>query len=375
MSQTDNSKTPINVFIAYAHENDEHNEKVIAFVDSLRRNGIDANMDRLVLGHTSSANMYMVFSENLEKADKVIVILSKGYKEKFNRLQSGVRFEGELIVSDRREKPNKYILGIFTEDGITESVKNEVVPFCFSGVELYPINNNRDSLDTIIRKIYDVPEYDFSEVGPTVYIPQSKAVKSFAGEIRKIKKSKSFEFNTLYFHTIYSVGEDRRTISYEVFRCIQVTCMRLTDLEIRPQFQFKVPVRLTSAFVSLPEEIGMDDNRVARFSYPVPADNKEGDIISIHYKMSMVYPEKESVCRYTLRSENDSLAEIHDVVLSYRNSARPAKLTKLSDEDLVEGFVKDIPFDEVSHCYRFTLQNPPLNTRFSLSWDDSGDEG
>lgn len=363
------------VFISYANVSDEYNDLVSAFADALRVNGVDARVDRLFLGKKSSPNLYYEFAKNIEDADKVIVILSKKYKEKFEKLGTGVRFEGELILSDRRVNPDKYILAVLSAD-INDTVLSEVVPFCFTGAKIYAINRDRASLDTIIRKIYDVPEYEFSDVAPEVVFPASQPVSSWAEWIRTPeKKSKSFEFNNLFLHTIYTIGEDRKTITYEVYRCIQVMCLRLSELEIRPQFLYKVPVNLSSSLVSLPSLIEMDEKCVARFKYPIPKDTQKGDILSIHYKLSMVYPEKESVCRFSLRSENDSLTEIHDVVLAYRKTASDARLTILEDDDFIDKMVDGhIPFDDKTQTYRFVLSNPKLNSRYMLSWDNTEDE-
>ena len=356
------------VFISYAHESEEYGDKVSAFADYLRRKGIDARTDRHVLGKSTSANIWTLFAQNLEEADKVIVILSKKYKEKFRKQKSGVKFEGELIVTDRQSNPDKYIFAVFS-DAITEEVIHEVVPFCFSGAEMYCINNKIDSVDTIIRKIYNRPEYDFSNVAPAPYIPQSKSLPSFAGTARtRQKRSKSFEFNTEYYHTIYTVGKDRRTVSYEVFRRIRVTSIRLTEMEIRPQFEYKTTVHLSSSLVNLPETIEMNKDRRASFYYPIPNDNKEGDVIPIHFKMEMVYPHEESLHQYTLHSENDSTNEIHEIVLLYQDSASAAKLVRRKTDDFVGELIESIPFDEEAHAYRFSLVNPELDCQYILTW-------
>lgn len=181
----------------------------------------------------------------------------------------------------------------------------------------------------------------------------------------------SEDFTNLFFHTVFRIGKDGVTISYEVFRCIRMerVIKGLPCFRMSPQFLYSVPVSLSSSLVSLPETVIMDKNNFAIFYYPLPLGYHVGDVITMHYKMLLKYPQGASVSRFTLRSANDSMTEIHDVVLDPFDSAPDAKLTRIGDKDFVERTVESIPFNKETHSYRFTLINPEKDVRYSLSWE------
>jgi len=189
--------------------------------------------------------------------------------------------------------------------------------------------------------------------------------------MRKKSTIQSEDFTNLFFHSVFRIGEDGVTISYEVFRCIRMEREKtgLPCFQMSPQFLYSVPVSLSSSLVSLPETINMDKNKFAKFYYPLPIGYHVGDVISMHYKMLLKYPQGASVSRFTLRSTNDSMTEIHDVVLDFLDFAPDAKLTRLGDNDFVEQTIESIPFNRETHTYRFNLINPEKNVRYSLSWE------
>ena len=63
---------------------------------------------------------------------KVIIVLSKGYKEKADNFKSGVGQEYQLIINDIIENTTKYILVSF------EGIPNDIKPLNFiTGLQIF----------------------------------------------------------------------------------------------------------------------------------------------------------------------------------------------------------------------------------------------
>lgn len=85
------------VFISYSWTSDEHEEWVINLATRLRKDGVDAFIDkwRLKPGHDRFVFMeQMIVSEEIHK---VIVVCDKGYKEKADQRIGGVGVESQVI--------------------------------------------------------------------------------------------------------------------------------------------------------------------------------------------------------------------------------------------------------------------------------------
>ena len=82
--------------------------------------------------------------ENLDKSDKVIVVLSKGYAARANEFKGGVGNEYQGIINDIATHPKKYVLVSFGKRN------NDIYPFGFVGS------------DTLVIKEGDL-EFDVEE--------------------------------------------------------------------------------------------------------------------------------------------------------------------------------------------------------------------
>ena len=74
---------PPRVLISYRHESHEHAERVRALSDQLRRDGVDAVIDRYVPAPSEGWSWWM--EGELKKADRVIVVCSEGYRASASR--------------------------------------------------------------------------------------------------------------------------------------------------------------------------------------------------------------------------------------------------------------------------------------------------
>lgn len=353
----------IRVFVSYTGHDTDTNT-VRAFVDHLRSKGYDAVMDTYLLEEHYS-NLYKMMVSEIQTANKVIIILSPEYTDV---LQAGVCVEVKTMLEDYEKNKEKYILVTFWDkDELPLEHIEKIQPSIFKGDKIYPLSKSESSLDRIFSLLAGVPEVQFHEVAPKLYVPKSKKIAPF---LDTGKKSDRFGFSNLHIHSILRFEANDGAVSYEVFRCLKVTSGSLPELQIRPQFNHNSPVQLSSYLANLPEEIEMDDQNFAKFMYPLPPDNKSGDIVQVHYKMNLQYPTFGESKVYYLLSENDSQLEIHDIVLEYTDDAPDATLLKKSKTDLTEQTVRSVAFDKFTRTYRFILTNPELGCTYILRWKD-----
>ena len=89
------------VAISYAQDSDEYNEKVIGFVDLLRKKyGYNAIMDQLLKQEQTAIDFNEMMSKLIANSDKVIVLLSPKYKQKADAFEGGVGREYRIIIDE-----------------------------------------------------------------------------------------------------------------------------------------------------------------------------------------------------------------------------------------------------------------------------------
>ncbi|HUC80954.1 MAG TPA: SEFIR domain-containing protein [Flavisolibacter sp.] len=170
-----NQKAMKEVFVTYSWDSEEHNDKVIAFTNELRDQGFDAEMDRFYSQQESAADFGKMMHQAMTDYKKVIVVLSKGYKEKAEAFRGGVGNEYNLILKDIQKEKQKYILVSF--DGIHD----EAIPLSFKDQEIIDLSD-RKNLTVLYAKLMDKPLVQFSEVGKVKPVIEPKVVAPFRAE-------------------------------------------------------------------------------------------------------------------------------------------------------------------------------------------------
>ncbi|MBK7633129.1 MAG: hypothetical protein IPJ13_01755 [Saprospiraceae bacterium] len=89
--------------------------------------------------------------------NKIIIVLSEGYKNKANNFKGGVGNEYKMVIKDFDDHPRKYILLSFDE--ISDTI---FTPF-LKGKEVVQISN-QDDLERLFGKLMDVPEFEIPKV-------------------------------------------------------------------------------------------------------------------------------------------------------------------------------------------------------------------
>lgn len=146
------------IFISHAWVNGKPDEKVLWLVAKLRECGFEAKCDVMFTGERTSIHFKQMMAENMQKADKIIVILSEIYKKKADLFEGGVGVEYKYILEDIDVNIGKYSLVSF-KNNLSESE----IPDFFRGREIIYLNN---SFEKLIYRLEDIPEYIFPEVNP-----------------------------------------------------------------------------------------------------------------------------------------------------------------------------------------------------------------
>lgn len=151
------SEEKISVFVSYAHGDDAHNNKVISFTNELRNMGFDAVMDASL--KIDYPDIDAMMTEGL-KRDKIIVVLSKKYKEKADNQKDGVWAEFKMIAADLEKNVKKYIFISF--DALTNGLVEKILPTRIGRrqiVDLGKTKNDEERLNELVSYITDTVEY------------------------------------------------------------------------------------------------------------------------------------------------------------------------------------------------------------------------
>ncbi len=119
-SKTESSSLKVpRVFISYSYDSEEHIDRVLAFSDRLRKDGIDCNIDQYERSPAQGWHRWMM--DEIENADFVLMICTPQYIRRFRgneKDEMGVTWEGSIItekIYSQASINSKYIPIIFTE--------------------------------------------------------------------------------------------------------------------------------------------------------------------------------------------------------------------------------------------------------------------
>lgn len=184
------------VFLSYSWDSESHQMQVAAFVNFLRENGFNATMDLQLAEQETAISFTKMMLEGIQKSKKVIIILSKGYKEKADNFKGGAGSEYLLLMNDIQSNPTKYVLFSF------EGIRQEIIPFGLAG--RYLIDNTAPHWEQeLFAKLLDENRFEFSSIAdkkpqiqkiifPNSFTSSQKTVRH-RSNAQKIKASISME--------------------------------------------------------------------------------------------------------------------------------------------------------------------------------------
>lgn len=183
------------VFVSYDWGTPQHEQWVFDLVADLRRDGVDALLDKLIT-QTSTVQLERMMIDEIKSSDHVIIVLTKNYASKSDSMEGGVGFETLLTLPDLQSNPDKLIFILRHEGNFKDAV-----PYHLRG--FYFINFSKDSeyknkYNELLFRIENVPLYEMTHLGkkkelrPQTLITNIQGAKNRLFSDISLPKSKEF---------------------------------------------------------------------------------------------------------------------------------------------------------------------------------------
>jgi len=193
------SENPVKVFVTYCWSPEAHQLEVFKFVDRLRADGFYAEQDLDIMGRENNIQKMMTIGFGY---DKVIVVLSEGYKKGADSNTGGVGQEAPMIAAMKTSYPEKFVFVCLEK--LSKTTVDRVCPHLYAGENIIDLTSTKDmdGYNLLYSKLYDEPLIDRDPVlGPRkqvrkVHAPDtgdeapangSSPVRIAAGAIKKHK--------------------------------------------------------------------------------------------------------------------------------------------------------------------------------------------
>lgn len=152
-SNSTEDKSP-SVFIHYSWDNEKHKEWVKNLADRLISDGVDVFFDMYDLKLGTNSNYFM---ENIEKADKIILITTPEYKKKADDRIGGVGYEYQMINSEisRNLSSNNKFITILRSGTKLSSIPTLLQPYLY--LDMKEILIAESKYIELVKTIYNIP--------------------------------------------------------------------------------------------------------------------------------------------------------------------------------------------------------------------------
>lgn len=155
-------KAPV-VFISYSWDSEDHKEWVLALSNRLCDDGVNVILDRYYL--TPGTNLPHFVEDNLNKANRIIIIFTKNYKLKADKRSGGVGYEYSILNADlyQNQTTSEKIIPILRAGSIEESIPKFMQQFIH--IDIRNDNNFENNYNDLIREIFNEPEITKPKIG------------------------------------------------------------------------------------------------------------------------------------------------------------------------------------------------------------------
>jgi len=169
---------PPTVFISYSHDSPEHADRVLAFSDRLRSEGVDCQLDQYEPAPPDGWPRWM--DKHIRSADFVLMICTETY---FCRVMGeeepgkglGVKWEGNLIYQHiyQADSTNRRFIPVLFEENQVEHIPTPV-----QGVTHYRVHT-ADGYERLYRHLTDQPLVIKPELGKLLELPPRERKTDF----------------------------------------------------------------------------------------------------------------------------------------------------------------------------------------------------
>lgn len=172
------------VFITYSWDTDEHKEWVRSIADFLISKGIMVYLDQYDIKPGESFTHFM--ESSITKSDKVLVVLTPSYKDKSLERKGGVGYEQQIISGEIMSGMDRKKFIPLIRKGKYEEGTDCALPPHFKGISTLDFRtseNEQNSLDELIRAIYEEPKFVKPTLGNKPDFDNQVSDKSFIIEL------------------------------------------------------------------------------------------------------------------------------------------------------------------------------------------------
>lgn len=194
------------VFIMYSWDSEQHKDKVLSFWKTLRENGFNAFFDRQFSQENTAPDFNVMMHKAITDYNKIIIILSEGYKDRANNFIGGVGNEYSMVIKDIDSHPKKYILISF------DKITNAIFPAFLKGREVVQISD-KSHLEKLFGKLKNVPEFEIPLVSQSKPELKSKEIAplfNFEGlkvsELRAKSDAGSWQTGNLFERHVQAIS-------------------------------------------------------------------------------------------------------------------------------------------------------------------------
>lgn len=158
----EDDKTNPLVFISYSWDNEEHEKWVRQLASDLIKNGIDVRLDQWENKIGSDIPYFM--DDSINRAERVLCILTPNYKEKADQRKGGVGYEIRNMTA-------KIFTDVITNKFIPvlrKGTPKDAIPIALSGrvfIDMRDDSTYNDRLIEILREVFGKPKYTKPELG------------------------------------------------------------------------------------------------------------------------------------------------------------------------------------------------------------------
>lgn len=182
------------IFISHAWNNGKPDERVLQFVDFLRKHGYEAKCDIMLQQEKTAIHFTEMMADALREAEKILIVLSANYKERADNFQGGVGAEYRYIIDDFTKNENRYVLVSF--DGRDASI----IPDFLKGRDIVDLSTDvQNEYRELFSKLSGGIKYKFSPVAKTKTVPAVETIENFEFKTTNDLSNKldiSFDFAT-----------------------------------------------------------------------------------------------------------------------------------------------------------------------------------
>ena len=176
------------VFVSYSWDNDEQQEWVIALVNGLRQNGVDATLDKFET-QKGTVNLYSMMIDRIKESDYTLIIVTNAYVDKADSTSGGVGFETKMLIPYIEDNLYKIIPIINTKWNSSRRM-----PFYLRGAHYIDFSNSKiyeDSFSEFLHRIFKVDLIEKAELGgiPELVTKRIGRNKNTIGELENTNEN------------------------------------------------------------------------------------------------------------------------------------------------------------------------------------------